>query len=92
MPRVLSSSPTHLHLSHRVLAAATLALAALAVLLTFAEAYDVGAVVALLGVLVGGWSQMVSATTGERFESVTGAVVAAVALAVCLANGSGVFT
>lgn len=77
---------------HRVLAVAALALAAVAVLLTLVEAYDVGAVVGLVALLVGGWAQMVSDTRAERFEAVTGAVVAAVAVAVCLAYGSGVFT
>ena len=92
MPPVLSSRSPHLHVSHRALAVATLALAAVATLLIFAEAYDVGAVVGLIAVLVGGWSQMVSDTTAERFESVTGVIVAGLALAVGLANGSGIFT
>lgn len=92
MSRSLSSHTPHVAVSHRVLAGATLALAALAAALTVGQAYDVGAVVGLLAVLVSGWSQMVSETTGERFESVTEAIVAGLALAVCLANGSGIYT
>lgn len=103
MPRILPNRPSpqivprtrepmHLRGDHRVLAVASLALAIVSVVLAVVEAYDVGAVVALAGVLVGGWSQMVSDTRGERFESVTGVIVAAVALAVCLASGSGVWT
>jgi len=93
-PRILPRPPEAIHLrgDHRVLAVASLALAVVSVVLALVESYDVGVVVALLGVLVGGWSQMVSDTRGERFESVTGVIVAAVTLAVCLANGSGVWT
>jgi hypothetical protein len=93
-PRIVprTSEPMHVRGDHRVLALVSLALAVVSVVLAVVEAYDVGAVVALAGVLVGGWSQMVSDTRGERFESVTGVVVAAVTLAVCLSYGSGVWT
>lgn len=75
-----------------VFAATTVVLAVLATALAFVEAYDVGAVVALACVVVGGWSQMISETRFERFESVVAVVVGAVVLAVCLANGSGIWT
>jgi len=75
-----------------VLAAATVVLGVVAVVLTLAEAYDAGAVVALVCVLLGGSSQLISETRFERWESVCATVVAAVVLAVCLAEGSGIFT
>ena len=75
-----------------VFAATTVVLAVVAVLLTVAGAYDPGAVVALGCVLLGGSSQLISETRFERWESVCATVVGAVALAVCLAEGSGVFT
>ena len=75
-----------------VLAATTVVLAAVAALLTLAERYDAGAVLSLGAVLLGGTSQLVSETRFERWESVCATVLAAVLLAVCLANGSGVFT
>ena len=75
-----------------VLAASTVVLAAVALLLTLTEHYDVGAVVSLGAVLLGGSSQLLSETRFERWESVCATVLAAVLLAVCLASGSGVFT
>jgi hypothetical protein len=75
-----------------VLAATTVVLAAVALLLTLVELYDLGAVVSLAAVLLGGSSQLLSETRFERWESVCATVLAAVLLAVCLANGSGVFT
>jgi integral membrane sensor domain MASE1 len=80
------------HTRDEVLAATTVVLAAVALLLTLAERYDLGAVVSLGAVLLGGTSQLVSQTRFERWESVCATVLAAVLLAVCLANGSGVFT
>ena len=70
-------------------AMATAGLAVVAVVLAFAGAYDPGAIVALIGVLAGGWSMLISRTRGERFEVVTATVACAVALAACLAYGSG---
>ena len=67
-------------------------LTALALLLTLAGRYDLGAVVSLGAVLLGGTSQLISETRFERWESVCATVLAAVLLAVCLANGSGIFT
>ena len=75
-----------------VLAAATVVLAAGALVLTLGGHYDLGAVVSLGAVLLGGSSQLLSETRFERWESVCATVLAAVLLAVCLANGSGVFT
>ena len=75
-----------------LLVAATCALATVAVLLALLGQYDAGAVVALGSVVTGGVAMMMSATTTERFETVAATLVGAVALAVCLARGSGVFT
>ena len=80
------------HTRDEVFAATTVVLTAGALLLTLTERYDVGAVVALAAVLLGGSSQLLSETRFERWESVCATVLAAVLLAVCLANGSGVFT
>ena len=71
-----------------VLAATTVVLALVALVLTLVQAYDAGAVVALVCVLVGGWSQMISENRMERFESVIATVAGAVLLAACLAYGS----
>ena len=75
-----------------VFAATTVVLALVALLLTVTGRYDVGAVVSLAAVLLGGTSQLVSETRFERWESVAATVLAAVLLAVCLDNGSGIFT
>lgn len=75
-----------------VFAATTVVLAVLAAVLAIAGAYDVGVVVALACVVVGGWSQMISETRYERFESVIAVGFGAVTLAICLANGSGLWT
>lgn len=102
MPNTVHLTP-HLHLPHRphvrlprtrdeVLAATTVVLAAVALVLAFAGMYDGGAALALAAVAVGGWSQMISETRLERFESVIAVVLAAATLAVCLANGSGLWT
>ena len=80
------------HTRDEVIAASTVVLALVALLLTLTEHYDLGAVVSLAAVLVGGSSQLLSETRFERWESVCATVLAAVLLAVCLANGSGVFT
>ena len=71
---------------------ATLAIAAVAIVVAFTEAYDAAAVIALVGILAGGWSMMISKSITERFETVTGTLLAAVTLAVCLAFGSGIWT
>ena len=74
---------------HRAWTYATAGLAFLAAVLAVAGLYDLGAVVALLSVLAGGWAMLISDTRMERFEVVTATVGGAVALAVCLAYGSG---
>lgn len=66
-----------------------MALAAVAAVLAVVGAYDLGAVVALACVLAGGWSMYVSESISERFETVVATGVGAVALAACLAYGSG---
>ena len=80
------------HTRDEVLAATTVVLAAIALVLTLTAHYDLGAVASLGAVLLGGSSQLLSETRFERWESVCATVLAAVLLAVCLANGSGVFT
>ena len=65
---------------------ATMALAVVAVLLAVVGAYEIGAVVALLAIGTGGWSQLVSANRSERFETISAVLVAVVALSVCVAN------
>jgi len=65
---------------------ATIALAVVAVLLAVVGAYEIGAVVALLAIGTGGWSQLVSKNRSERFETISAVLVAVVALAVCVAN------
>ena len=80
------------HTRDEVFAAGTVVLTAFALVLTLTAHYDLGAVASLSAVLVGGSSQLLSETRFERWESVCATVLAAVLLAVCLANGSGVFT
>ncbi len=75
-----------------VFAASTVVITVLALLLTVPGWFDAGAVVALVAVVLGGWSQLISETRFERFESVIAVVVAAVTLAVCLAEGSQIWT
>ena len=58
----------------------------MAVLLTFVEAYEIGALVALVAIMTGGWSQLVSKNRSERFETISAVLVAVVALAVCVRN------
>lgn len=78
--------------SDQLWAVTTAGLALLTVVLALVGAYDAGIVSGVLCVLAGGWSQMVSETTAERFETVTATVVGAVALAACAANSSGLLT
>lgn len=92
MPHVIHAprmQSTQTRSTDQLWAIATAGLAVVAVVLAFAGAYDAGAVVALLGVLAGGWAMLISRTRGERFEVVAGTVACAVALAACLAYGSG---
>lgn len=92
MPHVIHAPRMHsaqTRSADQLWALATAGLAVVAVVLAFAGAYDPGAIVALIGVLSGGWAMLISRTRGERFEVVTGTVACAVALAACLAYGSG---
>lgn len=72
--------------SDQLWALATMALAVVAVLLAVVGAYEIGAVVALVAVVAGGWSQLVSKNRSERFETISGVLVAVVALAVCVGS------
>jgi hypothetical protein len=81
--------PVDLRARDQLVAAATVLLAAGALVLALLGQYDPGAVVAFLGVVTGGYSQLVSESTAERFETVTATLCAAVVLAACLAFGSG---
>ena len=74
------------HTSDQLFAAATLALATVATVLSFAGVHAAGALVAAACVGVGGWSQLVSTTTAERFVTVFATVTGATALAICLAK------
>ena len=71
----------------QLLTVATLAFAGSALLLALLQAWDVGAAVGLMAVLLGGWAQLVSETRTERFENIFAITLAAVVLAVCLASG-----
>ena len=75
----------------RLLTMATMALAAVALVLALFQAWEVGAAVALIAVLTGGWAQLMSETRTERFENIFAITLSAVVLMVCLASG-GVFT
>ena len=76
----------------QTLAVATMSLTGAAFVLALLTAWDAGAVVAALAVVVGGWSQLISRTRAERFENVLALGIAAVILAVCLAGGGGLFS
>lgn len=83
-------APTHRLLEgHRAWTMITAGLAVVAAVLAVAGAYDPGAFAAIFSVLAGGWAMLISDTRMERFEVVTATVGGAVALAVCLAYGSG---
>ncbi len=86
LPRLTPPSAARSVTSDQLWAIATMALAVVAVLLAVVEAYEIGAVVALLAIGTGGWSQLVSQNRSERFETVSAVIVAVVALAVCVAS------
>jgi len=83
-----TASHPHLHAvdSDHALAAATLALGALALIL-LAFSHEAAAWVGLVTVFLGLWSQLISRTRPERYENVIGAGAGAVALALGLAQG-----
>ncbi len=80
LPRLTPVSTT----SDQLWAVATMGLAVLAVLLAVVQTYEIGALVALIAIGTGGWSQLVSQNRSERFETVSAVIVAVVALAVCV--------
>lgn len=79
------SAPFALDTDH-ALAIATLVIGA-ASLVLLSVSHVAAAWVGLLGVVVGGWSQLISRTRPERFENIVGLGMAAVGLAVALARG-----
>lgn len=86
LPRPNATAAPRSMTSDQLWTLATIALAVVAVLLAVVEAYEIGAVVALLAIGTGGWSQLVSKNRSERFETISAVLVAVVALAVCVAN------
>ena len=83
----MDTTATHIHVdTDHALAAATLALGALALVL-LAVAHEAAAWAGLVAVFLGLWSQLISRTRPERFENVIGATAGAVALAIGLAQG-----
>lgn len=85
------SQHSHKTATDQLLTMATLALAAVALVLAVFQAWNAGAVVAFVAVLTGGWAQLVSETRTERFENIFAITLSAVVLMVCLAGG-GAFT
>ena len=84
LPRPTPTTSARSLTSDQLWALATMALAVVAVLLAVVDAYEIGAVVALVAIVIGGWSQLVSKNRSERFETLSAVLVAVVALAVCL--------
>ena len=82
----MESTASHTFDTDHALAAATVTLGALALLL-LAVSHEAAAWTGLLVVFLGGWSQLVSRTRPERFENVIGATAGALALAIGLAQG-----
>ncbi|MDP3713122.1 MAG: hypothetical protein Q8R60_11650 [Mycobacteriales bacterium] len=73
--------------SDRLLAALSLGLGLVAIAMTAAEAWDAALWIGLAAVFVSGWSQMVSETTRERFESIFGLTLGGLALWIGLNSG-----
>lgn len=84
-----TASPVHVpHVStDRALAALSLGLGLVAIVMTAFEEWDAALWTGLATVLVAGWSQMVSETTRERFESVFGLTLGGLALWIGLNSG-----
>jgi hypothetical protein len=84
-----TAAPVHVpHVSSdRLLAALSLGLGLVAIALTALEEWDAALWTGLATVLVSGWSQMVSETTRERFESVFGMTLGGLALWIGLNSG-----
>lgn len=76
------------HPRENTLAFVTLGLGLLSlVAATNAEWHVVGAWMGLVGAIIGGIDQFISATTGERWIIVTGLIASALGFALNLANG-----
>ncbi|WP_059010071.1 hypothetical protein [Streptomyces specialis] len=70
------------------LAAVTLLLGAVAVITAiFPALHAVSCWTGLVGIATGGWTQLISATTAQRFVAVTGLGAAAVGFYLGMANG-----
>jgi hypothetical protein len=83
----VDTTASHIHVdSDHALAAATLALGALSLLL-LAVGHEAAAWAGIVAVFLGLWSQLISRTRPERFENVIGATAGAVALAIALSQG-----
>jgi hypothetical protein len=81
----------HLSVPHvstdRLLAALSLGLGLVAILMTAFEEWDAALWIGLATLLIGGWAQMVSETTRERFESVFAVTLGGLALWIGLNSG-----
>ncbi len=84
-----TANPVHVpHIStDRWLAALSLGLGLVAIAMAAFEAWDVALWAGLATVLIAGWSQMVSTTTRERFESIVGMTAGGLALWIGLNSG-----
>lgn len=79
------SAPFSLDADH-ALALASLVIGAAALVL-LSVSHVAAAWAGLVGVVIAGWSQLISRTRPERFENIIGLGMSAVALAVALARG-----
>ncbi|MCE7081485.1 hypothetical protein [Streptomyces sp. ST2-7A] len=87
-PLSLLNTDGRAHPRENALAFVTLALGLVAVLSGFFTGlHALASWVGLVGVVVGGWGQMVSATTGERFLLVIGMGGSALGLYLGIVNG-----
>lgn len=76
------------HPRENALAVATLALGGVAILASlFPALHLLSSWAGLAGIIAGGWGQLISATTAERFLFVTGLLAAAVGLYVGMTQG-----
>jgi hypothetical protein len=89
-------APTVLHLEEAhgldaLLAAGALLLGIVGLALVGLDAPRAGMALGAVGVLAGGWGQLISRTRSERFADVIGLVAAALAFAVGAAQGGLAF-
>ena len=87
MPHVLHRPQPTGHALDEGLAATVLVLAGVALVSLFAEAWKPAVWIGLLTAALGLWSQLVSESRRERFETVVGATLGVVVAAVALAHG-----